>query len=129
VSIHWTDYWTGLLDWTTGLTQNGVNTFSSLFQCRREASHVYSAYFLAKFAPLACSGNFTGVGRGQRSRAYLISFNNELQLSLVPRPLSERGLGMRLTSTIVTDDVKLLFLFSMLQQILQFVFYSKQLLS
>ena len=57
--LDWTtglDYWTGLLDWTTGLTQNGVNTFSSLFQCRREANHGHSAYFFAKFAPLACSG-------------------------------------------------------------------------
>ena len=45
VSIHWT----GLLDWTTGLTQNA---FSSLYQCRREANHVYSAYFFAKFTPL-----------------------------------------------------------------------------
>ena len=48
------------------------------FQCRREANHVYSAYFSAKFAPLACWGNFTWVSRGQRSCAWLISFNNEL---------------------------------------------------
>jgi len=41
------------LDWTTGLTQNGVNAFSSIFQCKREANHVHSAYFFAKFAPLA----------------------------------------------------------------------------
>ena len=45
------DYWTGLLDWTTGLTQNDVK---SPFQCRREANHVYSAYLFAKFSPLAC---------------------------------------------------------------------------
>jgi len=43
------DYWTALLDWTTGHTQN---VFSSHFQCRREANHVYSSYFFAKFAPL-----------------------------------------------------------------------------
>jgi len=35
-------YWTGLLD-------SPKNVFSSLFQCRREANHVYSAYFFAKF--------------------------------------------------------------------------------
>jgi len=38
------------LDWTAGLTQNGVkNVFSSLFQRRREANYVYSAYFFGKF--------------------------------------------------------------------------------
>jgi len=51
VSIHWnglldwTSYWTGLLD-SPKMVQN---VFSSLFQCRREANHVYSAYFFAKF--------------------------------------------------------------------------------
>ena len=35
------------------------NAFSSLFQCRIEANHAYSVYFFAKFAPLACWGNFT----------------------------------------------------------------------
>ena len=64
------EHWTGLLDWTTGLTQNGVKCFFQHFQCRREANHVYSAYIFAKFAPLACWANFTGVSRGQRSCAY-----------------------------------------------------------
>ena len=44
------DYWTGLLD-SPKMMQNA---FFSLFQCRREANHVYSAYLFAKFAPLAC---------------------------------------------------------------------------
>jgi len=54
VAIHWT----GLLDWTTGLPQNGIKCL---------LHHVYSAYFFATFAPLslACWANFTGVSRGQ----------------------------------------------------------------
>jgi len=71
------------LDWTTGLDYwthpKWCKIFSSPFQCRREANHVYSAYFFAKFAPLACLANFTGVGRGQKSRAYLISFNEMIK--------------------------------------------------
>jgi len=82
------------LDWTTGLTQNGVKCPIQPFQCRIEANLVNSAHFFATFAPLACWIKFTGVSRGQRSHAYLISFNNEIQP--------------------VTDDVKL---FSMLQPI------------
>jgi len=46
VTIHWT----GLLDWTAGLAQNGVKCLfrpfqcrRGLFQCRREANRVYSA--------------------------------------------------------------------------------------
>jgi len=62
---------TGLLNWTTGLAQNGVKCLFQPFQCRREANHVYSAYLFAKFAPLACWANFTGVSRGHRSWAYL----------------------------------------------------------
>jgi len=46
------DYRTELLDWTTGFTQMPQNTFFSLFQCRREANHVYSAYYFTKVAPL-----------------------------------------------------------------------------
>ena len=45
------------LDWTH--PKWCKNAFSSLFQCRREANHAYSAYVLVKFAPLACWGNFT----------------------------------------------------------------------
>ena len=51
VTNHWTaNHWTGLLD-SPKMMQNA---FFSLFQCRREANHVYSAYLFAKFAPLAC---------------------------------------------------------------------------
>jgi len=35
------DDWTGPLDWTTGLTQNGVACLSSLFQCRSKANHAH----------------------------------------------------------------------------------------
>jgi len=41
VSIHWT----GLLDSPKMVLKDA---FSSLFQCRREASHVHSAYFFAR---------------------------------------------------------------------------------
>ena len=34
--------------------------------CSSEANHVPPAYFFAKFAPLAFSGNSPGVNRGQR---------------------------------------------------------------
>ena len=60
------------LDWT-GLTQKSVKC---LFQCRTEAKHTYS---VTKVACTACFRVFARVGRGQRSRAYLISFSNELQ--------------------------------------------------
>jgi len=39
VTIHW-----------TGLPL----PFPAFFRCRREANHVYSTYFFAEFAPLAC---------------------------------------------------------------------------
>ena len=45
-------HWTGLLDWTTELTQNGTKCLLQHFQCRSKGNHVYSAYF-ATFAPLA----------------------------------------------------------------------------
>ena len=57
------------LDWT-GLT------LKCLFQCRTEAKHTYS---VTKVACTACFRVFARVGRGQRSRAYLMSFSNELQ--------------------------------------------------
>ena len=63
--------WTGL-EWT-GLTQKSVKC---LFQCRSEAKHTYS---VTKVACTACFRVFVRVGRGQRSRAYLMSFSNELQ--------------------------------------------------
>ena len=85
------------LDWTTGPDywthpKWCKDAFYSLFQCRSKANHVYSAYFFATFAPLACWANFTGVSRGQRSRAYLMRFNKELQP--------------------VTGDVKLVFFYA-----------------
>jgi len=58
------------MSWLIGLALYSFNRISA-FHCRREGDHVYSAYFFAKFAPLACWGNFTGVSRGQRSHAYL----------------------------------------------------------
>ena len=54
------------LDWT-GLTQKSVRC---LFQCRTEAKHTY---LFAKVACIACFRVFPRVGRGQRSRAYLMS--------------------------------------------------------
>ena len=56
------------LDWT-GLTQNSV------FQCRTEAKHTY---LFTKVACIACFRAFPRVGRGQRSRAYLMSFSKML---------------------------------------------------
>ena len=60
VVIHWTG-----LNWT-GLTQKSVKC---LFQCRTEAKHTYSLN-------IACFRVFPRVGRGQRSRSYLMSFSN-----------------------------------------------------
>ena len=69
-------HWTGVdgLEWT-GLTQKSVKC---RFACRTEAKHTYS---VTKVACTACFRVFARVGRGQRSRAYLISFSNELQSS------------------------------------------------
>ena len=81
VFIHWTGGldWTGL-DWTglewTGLTQKSIKC---LFQCRTEAKHTYS---FTKVACIACFRVFLRVGRGQRSRAYLISFNEKIRRHL-----------------------------------------------
>ena len=70
------------LDWTTDWTHPKwcKVPFPGLFQCKREANHASSAYFFAKFASLACWGNFTGVSRGQRSCTSLKSWQNCLQL-------------------------------------------------
>ena len=56
IIIHW-----------TGLTQKSVRC---LFQCRTEAKHTY---LFAKVACIACFHVLPRVGRGQRSRAYLMS--------------------------------------------------------
>jgi len=73
------DYWTGLLDWTTELDYwtTGLDYWThpnceiQLVQCRTEAKRTY---FLSYFANTAPYRVFPGVSRGQRSRAYLISF-------------------------------------------------------
>ena len=88
---------TGLVDWTGGHTQ----TVIKMLQCRAEAYSAYMYHF-TKVAPLACSHQ---VSRGQRSHAYLISFNDKLQVYLL-------------------DDIRI-FLFSMLQQRLEIDFCSK----
>ena len=61
------------LDWT-GLTQKSV------FQCRTEAKHTY---LFTKVACIACFRVFPLVGRGQRSRAYLMSFNEKIRRALI----------------------------------------------
>ena len=63
---------TGLVDWT-GLTQKSVKC---LFQCRTEAKHTY---LFIKVACIACFRVFSRVGRGQRSCAYLMSFNEKIR--------------------------------------------------
>ena len=63
------------LDWT-GLTQKSV------FQCRTEAKHTY---LFTKVACIACFCVFPRVGRGQRSRAYLMSFNEKIRRALIYR--------------------------------------------
>ena len=70
-SLDWWTGWTGL-EWT-GLTQKSIKY---LFQCRTEAKHTYS---FTKVACIACFRVFLRVGRGQRSRAYLISFNEKIE--------------------------------------------------
>ena len=46
------------------------------FQCRTEAKHTY---LFTKLACIACFRIFPRVGRGQSSRAYLMSFNERLE--------------------------------------------------
>ena len=71
-SLDWSGLdWNGL-EWT-GLTQKSVKC---LFQCRTEAKHTYS---VTEVSSTACFRVFARVVRGQRSRAYLMSFSNELQ--------------------------------------------------
>ena len=99
------DYWTGLLHWTTGLDywthpkwcKIPFPAFFSIGEKLIMYIQPTSLLNSCKFAPLTCWGNFRGVSRGQTSHAYLISFNNELQL------LSH------------ADGIKLLFPLSMLQ--------------
>ena len=67
----WASLFTGLVDWT-GFTRKSVKC---LFQCRTEAKH--TKYLFTKVACIACFRVFPRVGGGQRSRAYLISFNEE----------------------------------------------------
>ena len=62
-------------------TENGLDwTHPKLVKCpfqrRTEAKHTYS--FTKLLAYIACFRVFPRVGRGQRSRAYLMSFSNKL---------------------------------------------------
>ena len=68
--------WRTGLEWT-GFTQKSIKC---LFQCRTEAKHTYS---FTKVACIACFRVFLRVGRGQRSRAYLISFNEKIRRAFV----------------------------------------------
>jgi len=65
------DYWNGLLDWTTGLTQTA--TYKVPFKCRTKAKCAHSACYFANVGSLAGQGVFPSVSRGQKSCAYLIS--------------------------------------------------------
>ena len=62
-----------------GLPQKSVKC---LFQCRTEAKHTY---LFTKVACIACFRVFPRVGRGQRSRAYLISFNEKVRRAFIYR--------------------------------------------
>ena len=66
---------TELLEWTTGFTQTAT------FKCRRKAERAHSACYFANVGSLAGQGVFPSVSRGQRSYAYLTSFNNWLKSS------------------------------------------------
>jgi len=67
------NHWTGLLDWTTGLTQTAKYTPFSAEHA--EAKYTYSLSYFANTAPYSV---FPGASRGRRSCAYLISLNCEL---------------------------------------------------
>ena len=61
--------WVQSLDWPTGLAKTAKYTSFSAEQAKRS----YSLSFFANTAPYSVS---PGVSRGQRSRAYLISFTS-----------------------------------------------------
>ena len=71
VFIHWTG-----LEWT-GLTPKSVKC---RFQCRTEAKHTQSFTNVAWIADFRV---FPRVGRGQRSCAYLMSFNEKFRRVLI----------------------------------------------
>ena len=78
VSIHWT----GLLEWTTGVDyRTHPHCYKIPFKCRTKAKRAHSACYFANIGSLAGRGVFPRVSRGQRSCAYLISFNNWLKPS------------------------------------------------
>ena len=52
------------------------------FQCRTEAKHTY---LFTKLACIACFRVFPRVGRGQSSRAYLMSFNEKIRRAFIYR--------------------------------------------
>ena len=68
VFIHW-----------TGLAQKSVRC---RFQRRTEAKHTY---LFTKVACIACFSVFPRVVRGQRSRAYLMSFNEKIRRAFIYR--------------------------------------------
>ena len=75
------------LDWWTGLDWSGVDwTHPKIckmpFQCRTEAKHTY---LFTKVACIACFRVFPRVCRGQRSRAYLMSFNEKIRRAFIYR--------------------------------------------
>jgi len=68
---------TELLEWTIGLNYwTHPNCHKIPFKCRTKAKRAHSACYFANVDSLAGQGVFPSVSRGQRSRAYLISFNN-----------------------------------------------------
>ena len=64
------DYWNGLLDWTTGLTQTAIKYLLSVEQKLKRA---HSACYFANVGSLAGRGVFPSVSTGQRLCAYLIN--------------------------------------------------------
>ena len=69
--------WTGLQEWTTGLDYwTHPNCYKTPFKCRTKAKRVHSACYFANVGSLSGRGVFPNISRGQRSCAYLISFNN-----------------------------------------------------
>jgi len=64
------------LDWTTGM-----DYYKIPFKRRTKAKRAHSACYFANVGSLAGQGVFPIVSRGQRSCAYLVSFNNWLEPS------------------------------------------------
>ena len=71
------NYWTELLDWTTGPAQMPFPAFFSVGKKLIMSINLTSLLNL----PLACWANFAGVNRGQRS--CLISFNEKIRRAVI----------------------------------------------